>query len=117
MLDGPRDLARRLRIECVRKVEWRRAGQQRATLYRAEVPGTRDLQGTLQSDGAFQIAATPAIVHGSIPAVDTFADGRFTAAGFSVRNTTALEATPTSGPCTTVVLWEGAKQGAPNVIP
>jgi hypothetical protein len=61
------------------------------------------------------------MVMGTIAATDTFEGGRFTASGFTVRDTTVLERSPAAGapagPCRVVASWEGAKQGAPNVIP
>jgi hypothetical protein len=83
--------------------------------------GTRDLPGTVRADGSFDLRPLSSVVMGTIPATDTFDGGRFTATGFAVRNTTALQASPVAGgpagPCHVVAAWEGTKQGAPNVIP
>jgi hypothetical protein len=79
--------------------------------------GTRDLPGTVDAGGAFQIPAVTAIVHGSIPAVDTFEGGRFTTQDFSVRSTTDLQASAEGPACRMVLQWEGRKLGDPNVIP
>jgi hypothetical protein len=79
--------------------------------------GTRDLPGTVQPDGAFVLEPAHAVVHGTIPALDTWEDGRFTTTGFQVRNVTSLEATATTAACHLVAQWEGTKVGSPNVIP
>ena len=83
--------------------------------------GTRDLPGTVGSDGAFDLRPASSIVMGTIPATDTFDGGRFTTTGFTLRDTTVLQRSPVAGapdaPCRVVALWEGAKQGSPNVIP
>jgi len=79
--------------------------------------GTRDLPGTVNSDGTFSLEPFRSMVGGAVPAVDTFEGGRFTTAGFGVRVTTDLEATAGSAACRVVTQWDGAKQGAPNVIP
>jgi len=83
--------------------------------------GTRDLPGTLHADGTFDLRPSSSLVMGAIAATDTFAGGRFTVSGFTVRVTTALQASPREGappgPCHVVTDWAGTKQGAPNVIP
>jgi len=88
-----------------------------ATAFVLNDHGTRDLPGTVRPDGSFTLDPARAIVHGSIPALDTFDNGRFTSTGFGVRNTTALDATPISAACNVVAEWTATKQGAPNVIP
>lgn len=83
--------------------------------------GTRDLPGTLRADGTFALQPSSGLVMGTIAAADTFDEGRFTATGFTLRDTTDLAASPVpgapAGPCRVVARWEGTKQGPPNVIP
>lgn len=83
--------------------------------------GTRELPGTVRTDGAFDLRPASSLVMETITATDTFEDGRFTATGFTVRDTTALARSPIGGaadvPCRVVATWEAAKRGAPNVIP
>jgi hypothetical protein len=79
--------------------------------------GTRTLRGSVSSDGSFQLEASSGIVHGSIPAVDTFSAGRFTATGFHVHDVTELSATASSAACRLVEDWDATKVGPPNVIP
>ena len=76
--------------------------------------GTRDLPGTVAPDGSFTLAASRGVVQGTVPALDTFDEGRFTATGFHLRDTTDLQAEP---PCRIVASWDATKQGTPNVIP
>jgi hypothetical protein len=81
--------------------------------------GTRDLPGTVSSDGSFMLRPFrgPA---GDYTAEDTYDLGRFTAAGFSMRVTTRVfrsQADPPAADCVIVARWAGTKQGAPNVIP
>jgi len=94
--------------------------QPSATTFVLNDHGTRDLSGTLSADGTFAIAPVQSLVQNTIPATDTFANGRFTVQGFQVRVTTDLQSNPIApggGACRVVVDWTGAKQGAPNVIP
>lgn len=83
--------------------------------------GTRDLPGTVRRDGSFDLRSQSSVVMDTIAATDTFESGRFSATGFSLRDTTALQRSPVAGappgPCRVVAVWEGAKRGAPNVIP
>jgi hypothetical protein len=83
--------------------------------------GTRDLPGTVRRDGGFDLRPQSSVVMGTIPATDTFENGRFTATGFALRVTTVLQRSPVAdapaGPCRVVTLWDGTKQGGPNVIP
>ena len=81
--------------------------------------GTRELPGTVAGDGTFAMAPFQSLVQGTIAATDTFSGGRFTTTGFSVRDTTDLATSPTTGgpPCRIVADWSGAKEGAPNVLP
>jgi hypothetical protein len=79
--------------------------------------GTRDLPGTVDTDGSFSLEPSRGLVGGVVPAVDTFEGGRFTTAGFGVRVTTDLEAAAGNAACRVVTQWDGAKQGTPNVIP
>jgi len=83
--------------------------------------GSRDLPGTVRTDGTFDLQPSSGLVMNTIAARDTFSEGRFTPAGFSLRDTTDLEASPVAGappgPCRVVATWSAAKQGAPNVIP
>jgi len=80
--------------------------------------GTRDLSGTLNRDGTFTMPPTSSLVMNSIPATDTWENGRFTTSGFELRATTDLASKPGGGPaCRVVTNWSAAKQGSPNVIP
>ena len=79
--------------------------------------GTRDLPGTVRSDGTFTLDPYRSTVMQTIPAVDTFSEGRFTAPGFHLSDTTDLSAASGSAACRQVTGWEGAKRGTPNVIP
>jgi hypothetical protein len=92
-----------------------------ATAFVLNDHGTRDLPGTLHADGTFDLRPSSSLVMNTIPATDTFDQGRFTATGFTLRDTTDLQASPVAGvpagPCRVVARWDGAKQGAPNVIP
>jgi hypothetical protein len=81
--------------------------------------GTRDLPGTIQRDGTFQLQPFrgPA---GGVDGQDTYDPGRFTTGGFAMRVTTVVfrsQGTPPLADCTVVTQWAGTKQGAPNVIP
>ena len=81
--------------------------------------GTRELPGTVNRDGSFVLSPDQSLVQNTIAATDTFADGRFSATGFQLRDTTDLAASPVSGgpPCRLVADWVATKDGAPNVIP
>ena len=94
--------------------------QPSATTFVLNDHGTRDLSGSLSSNGTFSIAPVQSVVQNTIPATDTFANGQFTVQGFQVRVTTDLQSNPiTAGgaACRVVADWTGAKQGAPNIIP
>ncbi|HZR25281.1 MAG TPA: hypothetical protein VFA59_16920 [Vicinamibacterales bacterium] len=89
-----------------------------ATTFVLNDHGTRDLPGTINSDGTFALAASRSLVMNTINAVDTFDGGRFTTTGFELRDTTDLDANPNGGgACRSVATWTGTKSGAPNVIP
>jgi len=90
-----------------------------ATTFVLNDHGSRDLPGTLSPDGTFTIAPTRALVMGTINAVGTWDGGRFTTAGFDVRETTDLETSPMDGgpPCRVVTAWAAARQGGQNTIP
>jgi len=83
--------------------------------------GTRDLPGAVRPDGSFDLQPSAGLVMNSIRATDTFSEGRFTAGGFALRDTTDLDRSPAPGaapgPCRVVAAWAATKQGAPNVIP
>src|SRR4029077_16337382 len=50
--------------------------------------GTRDLPGAVRPDGSFDLQQSSGLVMNSIRATDTFSEGRFTAGGFALRDTT-----------------------------
>jgi hypothetical protein len=81
--------------------------------------GTRDLPGTIASDGSFQLAVYrgPAL---GVEGVDTYDPGAFRTNGFAMHVTTIVrrsEGSPPQADCTVLADWLGTKQGAPNVIP
>lgn len=73
--------------------------------------GTRNMSGTVGTDGAFEIPRSESIVMEKIHAADTFSQGRFDQAGFSMTVTTDLDANPDGkgGPCRMVTAWRGTR--------
>src|SRR5215510_3533494 len=77
--------------------------------------------GTVQSNGAFAIVATPtAPGHTGAPMTTVFDGGRFTTTGFEVQVRLEINGPLAPEPfpaCRVTQVWRGTKQGAPNVIP
>jgi hypothetical protein len=92
-----------------------------ATAFVLNDHGTRDLPGAVRTDGGFDLQPSSGLVMNTIPARDTFSEGRFNATGFFLRDTTDLDRSPVAGapagPCRVVASWTGSKSGPPNVIP